>query len=87
MSESELSALETVMRLGGVSGDLGEDDGDEGLRDGVLEGETMGSSGDCGSESGGDSLTDCMLSSSMTVRSLVTHRVFRGTTGVPKDCW
>jgi hypothetical protein len=38
-------------------------------------------------ESGGDSFTECMLSFSATVRSLVTRRVFRGTTGVPKDCW
>ena len=82
-----------VVRIGnhdqagwGVGG-FGDDDGDGGLQGGVLEGETMGLSGDCGRKSGGDLLTDCMLSSSMTVRSLVTHHIFNGTMGVPKDCW
>jgi hypothetical protein len=74
--ELELSELETVTRPGGVSG---ENDGD-----------WRGSGGDASGEPGSKlsaGTAGCMLLFSATVKSHVTRRVLRGTTGVPKDCW
>jgi len=71
-----------VIRLGRLSNDLGEGDG-EGVdsADG-----TMGLRGLSGHDLGMGMLVGCMLVFSTTAKSLVTQRVLRSTMGVPKDC-
>jgi hypothetical protein len=68
-----------------VSGELG--DGSGKMCRGDSTGEAMGLSEDCVDGEREGVSGDCMLKFAVTVRSLVTRRVFRGTTGVPRDCW
>lgn len=89
-SDSELSEFEIVTRPGGVSGSSG--DGESSLDIcvgdpiGDTSGEAMGLSGDAEREAEAGGLVDCMLVFLGTVKSLITRRVLRGTTGVPKNC-
>jgi hypothetical protein len=91
-SKLESSELETVTSPGRLSKDLRDGDGDGDGKMGGGEpmddatGDTMGLSRLSGRDPGVGMLVVCMLLFSPTVKSLVTRRVLRGTTGVPKDC-